>query len=47
MTRRMVLCGLFIAATHAWADDSRRVVGTWKLVSFWNELQDGSEARPM
>jgi len=47
MGRGMVLCGLVIAATHAWADDSRRVVGTWKLVSFWNEFQDGSEARPM
>ena len=29
------------------ADDVAKVVGTWKLASFWNEFQDGSEARPM
>ena len=28
------------------ADDAAKVAGTWKLVSFWNEFQDGSDARP-
>ena len=28
------------------ADDVAKVAGTWKLVSFWNEFQDGSDARP-
>ena len=45
MAMRMVFCGFLIAATHAWGDESHRVVGTWKLVSFWNEFQDGSEAK--
>lgn len=36
---------LLLAATSALAqsDGSRNVVGTWKLVSFVNEFQDGSE----
>ena len=31
--------------TSAFANDSAKVVGTWKLVSFVNEFQDGSESR--
>ena len=31
--------------TSALANDSAKVVGTWKLVSFVNEFQDGSEPR--
>lgn len=36
-----------VLPTAALADDASKLVGTWKLVSFWNEFQDGSEARPM
>jgi len=31
--------------TSALANESAKVVGTWKLVSFVNEFQDGSEPR--
>jgi hypothetical protein len=43
----MVFCGLLIAAVPALGDEGTKVVGTWKLVSFENEFQDGSERRPM
>jgi hypothetical protein len=42
-----LLCGLFVAATPGLAQERAQVVGTWKLVSFMNEFQDGSEKRPM
>ena len=35
----LLLCG------QSHANDAAKVVGTWKLVSFVNEFQDGSEAR--
>jgi Lipocalin-like domain len=41
----MFLSFAFLPAA-AIADDVAKVVGTWKLVSFWNEFQDGSEGRP-
>lgn len=41
------LCALLLIAAllpfPALADDSAKVVGTWKLTSFMNEFQDGSE----
>ena len=42
-----VLCPFFIAAMAALADEGTKIAGTWKLESFWNEFQDGSDPRPM
>jgi Lipocalin-like domain len=44
------LCVLVVSFVFAYqltshASDTAKVVGTWKLVSFVNEFQDGSEAR--
>ena len=36
---------LFASHSSAHASDAAKVVGTWKLVSFANEFQDGSETR--
>jgi hypothetical protein len=36
---------LFFAQSASYASDAAKIVGTWKLVSFVNEFQDGSEAR--
>jgi hypothetical protein len=40
-----VVYWLAVLAAPAWADDGARIVGTWKLVSFVNDFQDGSEPR--
>ena len=44
MLRSLPLVLLFVATSAlAQSDSSRNIVGTWKLVSFVNEFQDGSE----
>jgi hypothetical protein len=44
--RRAPAVVIFLAiAMPAMADDSAKLVGTWKLVSFGNDFQDGSEPR--
>jgi hypothetical protein len=40
----LVLCVALMPAPVL-ADDSAKVVGTWKLASFLNEFQDGSEPK--
>jgi len=45
ITALLISCA--IAASPATADDALNAVGTWKLVSFVNDFQDGSEQRPM
>ena len=42
-----VLCFCVVVTASAFADDSAKIVGTWKLVSFMNEFQDGTEPRGM
>src|SRR5262249_6751051 len=37
------LAGLFIAHQAAFADDSAKLIGVWKLVSFETEVQGGGE----
>ena len=37
--------GALIAAQSVIADDRERLIGTWKIVSFENEFQDGSPRR--
>jgi lipocalin-like protein len=41
------LCGLLMAATPAIGDEKSQIVGTWQLLSWMNEFQDGSDPRPM
>jgi hypothetical protein len=41
------LLGVLLAAQPALADDGARLVGTWKLVAFETEFQDGSPRRPV
>jgi Lipocalin-like domain len=45
LKRIMLLAGFFIAHQAAFADDSAKLVGVWKLVSFETEVQDGGERR--
>lgn len=42
-----ILFGLLVAAQPALADDSAKLVGIWKLISWETEFQDGSEHRPV
>ena len=43
--KKTLTVALLMTALSAMADDSVKIVGTWKLASFKNELQDGSEPR--
>jgi hypothetical protein len=37
--------GALLITQSAFADDRERLIGTWKLLSFENEFQDGSQCR--
>ena len=41
------MIGGLLTIQSAWADDSAKLVGTWKLIAFETEFQDGSPPRPI
>ena len=46
-TLTVLLLGGLLTIQSAWADDSAKLVGTWKLIAFETEFQDGSPPRPI
>lgn len=46
-TLTLLLLGGLLTIQSAWADDSAKLVGTWKLIAFETEFQDGSPPRPI
>ena len=46
-TLTVLLIGGLLTIQSAWADDSAKLVGTWKLIAFETEFQDGSPPRPI
>jgi hypothetical protein len=43
----VILIGALFAAQPSFADDTSRLIGVWKLLSFRSEFQDGSPTRAM
>ena len=43
----VLLLGGLLTTQSAWADDSAKLVGNWKLIAFETEFQDGSPPRPI
>jgi lipocalin-like protein len=43
----LILLGSLIVTQRSVADDSPRLIGVWKLLSFQSEFQDGSPTRAM